>query len=218
MAIQEALSKRSQGDQLSKQKAPRCSGGRGTGGCGRGGCGNYQYRGGSSGYSGCYQSYGGHGGNYYAPKHSLALQKDVAPLDDKLLKVLQVVVVDKVVVFIILQVAPTMLPVLSGDGVTILPAAIGDIMVKVKAVADLLFILYIMRTSTVKAKKILTKDTKNSIMPMGKNSTATWNKNRIMRKDRWTIKSSTMRKPENRKKSSLRTPIGLMSSESDKRS
>ena len=52
MAIQEALSKRSQGDQLGKREAPKHSGGCGTGGRGRGGRGNYQCHGGSSGYNG----------------------------------------------------------------------------------------------------------------------------------------------------------------------
>ena len=41
MAIQEALSKHSHGDQLGKCKASGYSGGRGTGGCGRGGRRNY---------------------------------------------------------------------------------------------------------------------------------------------------------------------------------
>ena len=70
MAIQEALSKRSHGDQSSKWKAPGYSGGHGTGGRGRGGHGNCQYCGGGSCYSSCYQSCGGHGGNYYAPNPS----------------------------------------------------------------------------------------------------------------------------------------------------
>ena len=122
MTIQEALSKHSHGDQLSKRKAPRYSGGRGTGGHGCGGHRNYHCRGGSAGYSGQCQSYGGHSGNYYAPN-----------------QILQVMVVDKVVVSLILLVVTIMLPVLSGDGATILPVVLGD--VKVKAVADLLFFL-----------------------------------------------------------------------------
>ena len=46
----------------------------------------------------------------------LALHKDVELLDVKLLKVLQVVVMDKVVVSLILLVVTIMLLVLSGDG------------------------------------------------------------------------------------------------------
>ena len=52
MAIQVALSKCSYGDQLNKQKAQGCSGGRGSGGHGQGGRGNYQYLGGSTSCSG----------------------------------------------------------------------------------------------------------------------------------------------------------------------
>ena len=67
----------------------------------------------------------------------LALHKDVALWDAELLKVLQVVVVDKVVMLFTLLVVLIMLLDLSGDGVTILPVVIGDVKVKVKAVGDL---------------------------------------------------------------------------------
>ena len=143
----------------------------------------------------------------------LVLHKAVALLDVKLLKVLQVVVMDKVVVFPILLVVTIMLPVLSGDGTTILLVVLGDI--QVKAVADLLVILHIMWTSTTKAKKILTMDMMSSIMPREKNSVTMWDKNSITRTDRQNIKSNTRQKLENRKKSKLWMLIGLMSLESD---
>ena len=148
----------------------------------------------------------------------LALHKDVVPWDAKLLEVLQVVVVDKVVVSLILLVVLIVLLALNGDGVTILPVVIGDVKVKVKAVADLPHTLHNMQTSTTRAKKTLTKDTMNSVMPMGKNSTVVRNKNNTMRKDRQNMKNSTKGKLEDRKKSSLRMPIGLISLESDIRS
>ena len=143
----------------------------------------------------------------------LVLHKAVALLDVKLLKVLQVVVMDKVVVFPILLVVTIMLPVLSGDGTTILLVVLGDI--QVKAMADLLVILHIMWTSTTKAKKILTMDMMSSIMPREKNSVTMWDKNSITRTDRQNIKSNTRQKLENRKKSKLWMLIGLMSLESD---
>ena len=143
----------------------------------------------------------------------LVLHKDMALLDVELLKVLQVVVMDKVVMSLILLVVTTVLLVLIGDGTTILPVVLGNI--KIKAVADLLFILHIMRTCTTKAKKILTKDTKSNIMPMEENNTMMQNKSSITRKDRQDMKSSARQKPENRKKSRLWMLIGSMSLEFD---
>ena len=93
----------------------------------------------------------------------LALLKDVVLRDTVLLKVPQVVVV-----VLTLLVVPTMLPVLNGDGVTILLVVIGDIKAKVKAMADLPCVLHIVWTSTTRVKKIPTKDTMNSITPTRK--------------------------------------------------
>ena len=123
-------------------------------------------------------------------------------------------VVDKVVVSRILLAVTTMLPVLSGDGATVLLVVLGDI--KVKPVVDLLLILRIVQTSTTKAKKkTLTKGMKSSVMPTEKNNTATRNKNSITSKDRRNMKNSTRQKLENRKKSRLRMLIGSMSLEFD---
>ena len=146
------------------------------------------------------------------------LRKGMALLDVGLLMVLQAVVMDKVVVSLILLVVLIVLLALNGDGVTILPVVIGDVKVKVKAVADLPHTLHNMQTSTTRAKKTLTKDTMNSVMPMGKNSTVVRNKNNTMRKDRQNMKNSTKGKLEDRKKSSHWMPIGLISLESDIRS
>ena len=77
----------------------------------------------------------------------LVLLKDVALLGIELLRVPQVMVVDKVVVQLIPPAVATVLPVLSGDGATVLPVMLGN--VKVNAVADLLLIPHIAWTSAV---------------------------------------------------------------------
>ena len=107
-------------------------------------------------------------------------------------------------------------PVLSGDGATILPVVIGDVKVKVKAVANLP--LRIVRTSATRAKEIPTRDATNSVTPVEKNITVARNKNSIARKDGWNTKNSTKQKLKDRNKSRIWMPIGLMSWESDIRS
>ena len=135
----------------------------------------------------------------------LVLLKDVALLDVRLLKVLQVIVVDKVVMWLILLAVMTTLPVLSGDGRTILPVVIGD----VKVVVDLPFILPIVWTSARRVKVTLIKDTRNITTLMGKNSATMNNRNITARKVRQNKENSVMQKLENKKRNKLWTLIGL---------
>ena len=118
----------------------------------------------------------------------LPLLKDMVLPDVGVLNPLQVVVMDRVVVQFTPLVVTTVLPVLVGDGKAVV------LIVCIKAVVNLLLILHIVRTSTIRVKVTLTKNTKKTATLKEKNSIMKNSRTITTRKDKWKKENSVMRK------------------------
>ena len=134
----------------------------------------------------------------------LPLIKDMVLLNVNLLNLPQVMVVDRVLMWIVPLAVATILLVLSEDGKAMV--------LSVKAAVHLLLFMW---ASTVRVKVTRTKNAKNTATLKEKNSVVTNSRNIAARKDKLKEKTSVMQKAVIKKWNKLQMPIGLMNLASD---